>query len=242
MTTLGKEARLESHKKSARSSARRKTPLYDWMEKHGPENIETILLEETVADINILATAEIKWIADFKRQGYKLLNLSTGGLGTSGHSPSPEQRKAQAERQTGKPGGLSRPGEANPFYGEHHTEEQRKKWSEERKGTYVGALNPNFGKFGPDHPAYGKKKSAETRKILSEARLGELNPNFGRQASAETRAKMSAVRKGRPMPSSARSAHTRWHTSKNVFKASCVHCVADGEASVTPMNEASRDS
>jgi len=96
-----------------------------------------------------------------------------------------------------------------------------------RKGTYSGPDNPNFGKFGPEHPSFGHSMSAESRERLSQMRRGELNPNFGRTASEETRAKMSEARKGRPMPSSVRSAHTRHHTNKGVFKETCRHCIDD---------------
>ena len=123
--------------------------------------------------------------------------------------------------------GLSRPGAENPFYGAKHSLEQRQKWAEERKGTYSGPDNPNFGKFGPEHQGFGHSMTEAARKALSEARTGEGNPNFGKKASAETRAKMSAVRKGRPMPSSQRSAHTRHHTNKGIEKADCSFCVED---------------
>jgi len=108
--------------------------------------------------------------------------------------------------------------------GYRHSEEQKAKWSQERKGSITGDKNPNYGKFGPEHPAYGRKLSEETKKRLSEQKRGEKNPNYGRKLSEETRKKMSEVRKGRPMPSSSRSAHTRWHTNKNVISNKCKYC------------------
>lgn len=135
-------------------------------------------------------------------------------------------REAARLRSTGRKG-LSRPGPANPFYGKKHSPEQRNKWELTRKGSNSGPDNPNFGKFGPEHPGFGHTVSDETRKALSEAKRGAGNPNFGKKASEETRAKMSAVRKGRPMPSSQRSAHTRHHTNKGIEKADCRYCVED---------------
>lgn len=105
-----------------------------------------------------------------------------------------------------------------------HSEEQKAKWSKERKGSITGDKNPNYGKFGSDHPAYGRTLSEETKKRLSEQKRGEGNPNYGKPLSEETRKKMSLVRKGKPMPSSARSAHTRWHTNKNVISPKCTWC------------------
>lgn len=105
-----------------------------------------------------------------------------------------------------------------------HSEEQKAKWSKERKGSITGDKNPNYGKFGSDHPSYGRTISEATRKKLSEQKRGKGNPNYGKPLSEETRRKMSLVRKGRPMPSSVRSAHTRWHTNKNVINTNCIWC------------------
>ncbi len=69
--------------------------------------------------------------------------------------------------------------------------------------------------------------SEESKARLSEMRKGELNPNFGKSASAETRTRMSIARKGKKMPSSRRSAHTRYHSNKDVFKDTCAYCVED---------------
>lgn len=111
-----------------------------------------------------------------------------------------------------------------------HTEEQKKKWSEARKGSITGSLNPNFGKFGQNHPSYGRVFSDEAKAKLSESKKGPLNPNFGRVVSEEERQATSERFKGKPMPSSIRSAHTRHHTNKGVSKPeTCHHCKTDLE-------------
>lgn len=155
-----------------------------------------------------------------------LLNLSEGGLGPVGVIWTAEMREAARIRSTGRQG-VSRFGEENPFFGRTHSASQRVKWSMDRKGSFQGEANPNFGKFGAAHPGFAHAMPEESRRRLSEMRMGAGNPNFGRTASAETRAKMSAVRKGRPMPSSRRNAHTRHHTNKGVFKETCRYCVED---------------
>lgn len=94
-------------------------------------------------------------------------------------------------------------------------------------GQNVGPDNPNYGKFGRDHPSFGHVMSEEAREKLSEQRRGVANPNYGRRASDETRAKMSAVRKGRSMPSSRRNAHTRHHTNRGIKKDTCKYCIED---------------
>lgn len=173
-----------------------------------------------------LGEAEIAWIALLRHEGQPLLNIADGGLGPVGVEWTADMREAARIRATGRkiP---SRFGEENPFYQREHSAEQRLKWSVARTGTNVGAANPNFGKFGADHPSFGRVMSKQARAALSEKMKGAGNPNFGRRASEVTRAKMSAVRRGRPMPSSRRSAHTRHHTNKGVFKDTCPHCRDD---------------
>lgn len=139
-----------------------------------------------------------------------------------------EMREAARIRSTGRKG-VSRFAEDNPFYGRTHGAEQRAKWSKLRTGQNSGPKNPNYGKFGSDHPTFGHVMSEEARATLAEQRRGAGNPNFGRRASDETRAKMSAVRRGRPKPSSRRSAHTRHHTNKGVRKDTCRYCIDDLE-------------
>jgi len=212
--------RFARHRANARAG--RRTPFYDWLRKHDHEAVvdELELVLTTRED---LGAAEIRWIAERRASGDRLLNLTDGGLGPTGVVWSDEQREAARVRSTGRKG-MSRPGALNPFYGASHSAEQRARWSRDRAGSNTGEANPNFGKFGPEHPSYGHHMSAEARQALSGARRGELNPNYGRSASAETRAKMSAARVGRPKPSSRRSAHTRHHTNKGVWNPQCRFC------------------
>lgn len=224
LTTKGLQRRVGEHRKAARDG--RKTPLYDWLRKTADDAYEVVVLERVVTTREDLGQAEISWISLYRATGDRLLNLSDGGLGPTGVVWTAEQREAASRRSKGRPG-VSRPGELNPMWGHAHTDEQKARWAASRKGSNAGEQNPNFGKFGSEHPAYGRVLSAETKERLSEQKQGELNPNFGKTASDETRAKMSAVRKGRPMPSSVRNAHTRHHTNKGVFKETCQHCIDD---------------
>ncbi|MFB7875621.1 NUMOD3 domain-containing DNA-binding protein [Nocardia sp. NPDC056064] len=223
LTTKSEKVRLRQHFKVAREG--RKTPFYDWLRKQDRDDVIADILD-WVYGLDDLGRAEIAWIAYLRREGQPLLNLADGGLGPTGVVWTEEMREAARIRSTGRPG-VHRFGEAAPFFGHNHSAAQRAKWSIERKGTNAGEANPNYGKFGPEHPAFGRVMSEESRRRLSAMRMGAGNPNFGKTASAETRAKMSAVRKGRPMPSSKRNAHTRHHTNKGVFKESCTYCVED---------------
>lgn len=217
-----------SHQHLRNAALGRKTPLYDWMRKFQAEELAADVLE-VLDGLDELGEAEIEWIACLRSQDERLLNISEGGLGPTGVVWTEEQREAARVRSTGRPG-LSRPGELNPFHGKNHSVEQRKKWSRDRKGTNSGPENPNFGKFGPDHPSYGHVVGEQTRKLLSETRMGSKNPNFGKSPSAETRAKQSASTKGIPRPANKRNAHTRHHTNKNVVKSDCTYCIEDAAA------------
>lgn len=140
-------------------------------------------------ELDELAEAEIAWIALLRLEGQPLLNLAAGGLGPTGVEWTAEMRRAASIRATGRKM-PSRFGEENPFYMGEHSPEQRAKWSAARKGANVGADNPNYGKFGADHPGFSHVMSEEAKARLSERMTGAGNPNFGRVASEETRAKM----------------------------------------------------
>jgi endogenous inhibitor of DNA gyrase (YacG/DUF329 family) len=49
---------------------------------------------------------------------------------------------------------------------------------------------------GENNPFYGKHHTKETKKKISEANKGEKNPNYGKHPSDETRKKMSDANKG----------------------------------------------
>lgn len=223
ITTKTASRRFHQHLRAAAEG--RKTPFYDWLRKQDPADVIADELD-WIEGLPELGRAEIEWISYLRREGDRLLNLAAGGLGPTGVVWTEEQREAARIRSTGRKG-LSRPGADNPFYGGKHSPEQRRKWAEDRKGTHSGQDNPNFGKFGAEHPGFGHSVSEETREALSEAKKGAGNPNFGKKASPEARAKMSEVRKGRPMPSSQRNAHTRHHTNKGLENADCKYCVED---------------
>lgn len=214
------------------AAAGRKTPFYDWLRKQDRDNVIVDQLD-WADDLNELGEAEIAWIALLRHEGQPLLNIAAGGLGPTGVEWTAEMREAARIRSTGRKV-PSRFGEQNPFYQREHSAEQRAKWSVARKGTNVGPDNPNYGKFGADHPSFGHVMPAEAKARLSEMRKGAGNPNFGRTASNETRAKMSEARRGRPMPSSRRSAHTRHHTNKGVFKDTCQYCLDQQTAEQWP--------
>lgn len=237
LTTKTILRRRSEHFKTAERGV--KTPFADWLRTHGSrEDVFFRSLELVMSDdLEDLGHAEQKWIARLRADGHRLLNLTEGGLGPRGYVWSEEQRRAVGDRTRGTKHPHPLRGPDNPMWGRSHTDEQKAKWSEARKGMNSGTSNPNFGKFGAAHPSFGRTMTPDARARLSEMRAGENNPNFGKSASEETRAKMSAVRKGRAMPSSVRSAHTRHHTNKAVFKDTCRHCIDDQQAAEPGENK-----
>lgn len=231
LTTKTVIRRFQQHLRNAERG--HKNPFYDWLRKRPTEEIVVDTLETVTSNLEDLGQAEISWISALNERGDRLLNLTEGGLGPMGYVWTAEQRAAAAKRATGRkiP---PRPGAANPFFGKTHTPEQRATWSKSRAGSITGAKNPNYGKFGKDHPSYGHVMSLESRKRLSEQKGGPLNPNYGKVYTAEERAAMSARSKGKPMPSSVRSAHTRHHTNKGVHNPACAHCIEDALKVVDP--------
>lgn len=231
------EFRRRQHLKAARTGTKR--PFYDWLRKMDSEEAVYFQPMELVVNASLqdLGDAERRWISKLRLQGHRLLNLTEGGLGPRGYVWTEEQRRAAGDRSRGRKKQNVPTGPDHPSWGRTHTEELKEHWSRTRKGMNSGADNPNFGKFGAEHPSFGHHMTPDARERLSEMRAGENNPNYGKKASAETRAKMSAVRKGRPMPSSRRSAHTRHHTNKGVFKDTCQHCIDDMNAMRSEKNK-----
>lgn len=220
LTTLSPQERLWSHWSCARAG--KPQAVYKWMAKrlHDQQLVALEVLEVVMTNKSDLGAAEKRWIERLRAEGHRLLNLTDGGEGMAGTRWTDERRRLMREKRRGF----------------KHSEETKARLSAQRKGTRTGADNPNYGRFGPDHPAYGTVRSEETRRLLSEQRRGALNPNYGKSPSAETRAKQSAATKGVPMPSSVRSAHTRHHTNKGLFKETCRHCVDDAESSAGERN------
>lgn len=108
-------------------------------------------------------------------------------------------------------------GSDNPIHGKNHSEETRKKMSENRKGKYKGIPKSEEHKRKIALSNTGKKhseesinkmrsshsnRSEETRKNISESKKGKsANCNFsGRKHSEETKKKMSESRSGKNHP------------------------------------------
>ena len=104
-------------------------------------------------------------------------------------------------------------GENNPFYGKHHTEETKKKISDNRKGTKLSISTrrkiseSNRGKVRSDEcknklrlSGLERKHTEETKMKISENHsdmLGENNPMYNKNHSISTRRKISESNRGK---------------------------------------------
>jgi group I intron endonuclease len=103
-TRKGMKARLGVHIAHSRDV---QAPVYNWMRKHGAENIAYAVLEVCLPEE--LDVREEAWIAMYRdEQGARLMNVKLGGGASSGH-----KNPKQAERMRGK---------GNPMYGKDRKE------------------------------------------------------------------------------------------------------------------------
>lgn len=100
LTSKGVETRFKGHWKTARSG--RKLPVYNWMRKHGVENISYRVVEE-VDSREELEKRERFWIAHYRGLGQADLNLTDGGEGILGYKHSEEFREARRQYMLANP-------------------------------------------------------------------------------------------------------------------------------------------
>ena len=121
-TSRTMKERIKDHKKTKNSLVGKDIRLL------GIENFSIEILEE-VSTREEAYQKEIEWIAKCDCLIPKGYNQCKGGVATEGYRYSEEARHQMSISRKGK-----YLGEQNPFYGKHHSEEQRKKWSEQRTG------------------------------------------------------------------------------------------------------------
>ena len=73
MTTASVTVRERQHFKLAYSGTRR-TPLCDWLRKHGRQAF-ALPIDLVTTDLDGLGAAEIEWIRRLRAEGHSLLNL-----------------------------------------------------------------------------------------------------------------------------------------------------------------------
>jgi group I intron endonuclease len=176
--TVQPRVRLNAHRHAARHG--QQYPVYNWMRKHGPENVRMRVL--CYASVDDLPAAEQWWITELRSLGYDLLNLTDGGEGNIGWTM-PEDVRARLAAHV-------------------KSEEHRRRISEAMRGRtqspehVAKVVEARRGKPGPNT---GKTFSHEWRANMRTAKVGKPRPRSvidkmtGRKQSAETRAKQSAA-------------------------------------------------
>jgi hypothetical protein len=116
--------------------------------KHG------LKIEFVVKDVDeeLAFLVEAECIDQNKKLGIKLINMTDGGEGTSGY----KHTKTHREKMTGNKFGASTWGTS--FKGKTHSDEQKAKWAEIRKGV--------------TSPRKGVVLSDETKRKISQSRIG----------------------------------------------------------------------
>ena len=172
------------------------TYFYSAIEKYGWDNFDHQIIASnlTKSEADNFEKLLIKELNTMnKKVGY---NLTAGGDGNVGYSPSDETRQKISNSLKGQP----RSREAiektrRALLGTHLSEETKKKLSESKKGKQ----NPMYGVglCGEKNGMYGKHHSEETREKLRQIFSGEGSPNYGKSMSEEQKKKLSEARKGK---------------------------------------------
>jgi len=198
------KGRLREHIKRAKSAKARLTYTCYWIRELLSENLKPSIeiLEEVPLDS--WQQAEIEWIAECKKFGVRLTNLTAGGDSGFGFNLTPEQEQKRLDGIAAQKG-VKRTDEQRQRMRESHlgkglSEETKRKLSEAHKGKNTWSKGIKMSASAVEKmrlARVGKVMSDESKRKLSESRMGEGNPMFGKTRSEETRKKASESLKGR---------------------------------------------
>lgn len=197
LTTKTPEERLRKHLKEVRKGST--LHCHNWIRSVG-SRVEVRVLEECPQDLEYLKYSEKYWIMSLKEIGHDLTNMTGGGDGQMGVKLSAAHRNKISESLkngkapwTGKT--LSESHRTNlslSHLGYKASEETKRKLSEMRSG----AGGSMYGRFGEDHPAFGRTHTEE----------------------AIAKMKIHGLRNSR------KASHVRWHVNRGVSNPDCQHC------------------
>lgn len=142
------------------------SPFHRAIRKYGWDNFKWEILEEVEFDnlsdlAKELNRLETLWIARANSVVPNGYNLSTGGGGGRGVSPSEETRRKISE---------SKKGEKHPYYGKKLSPEHIEKLSKARKGkrkTKEHAMKIGLAQRGEKHHVWGKHHTEEAKRKMS---------------------------------------------------------------------------
>lgn len=152
------------------------TPFHRALRKYGPESFDFAVLEEHLAIA--LDDRETYWIAHLGSKTPNGYNRTDGGQGATGCEYTPERREAIRQSQLGDRNRMKNP------------ETVRK-----HAAAISGLNNKFYGKFGAEHPSYGKHHTlSEETKARMRAYWASPEGRAKRQAIAATRDRDSTGR------------------------------------------------
>lgn len=191
--TVNPNARFRQHLKNRRCS----THCTTWIDSLITEGLKpTMTILESVSDSNG-SEQERWWIAEGKRIGLRLTNLTDGGEGIT---MTPERRKHLSDLFTGRKVSEEQKAQISATLRGHITTEETKSKISASK---VGKPGKSYAhtdeareKMSAAHT--GKKRAPHSEATKEKMRQAALGKKHG-SPSQETRAKLSAANKGKPL-------------------------------------------
>lgn len=178
------DERKRSHYKAAKSNARRNNHFHNALIKYSDEVVWELLHDD-------LTKEDAFYLEDGYRPDINVgWNTDKGGV--EAVSPEWYADEANKEKHRQATAEATRKRIAEVDSPEARAERAREIWADDeyrksREGQMAGENNPQFGKFGKDHPAAGHIKTPEGRAAISAAQTGKV-------LSPETRAKIAEAR------------------------------------------------
>lgn len=181
------QKRLKNHIKSVKQRQYKNRYVYHWIQRLLDEGLEPSveILEEV--SINNWKESERAWIAECKKFGLQITNLTDGGDGTQGYVFSDEARKKIGDIHRGKP---------SPLKGKNISIQHKEKISLAFRG------KPSHRKGKSLSPEHKEKIKIRMQKFTGIPRSDEIKKkisegNKGKVLSDSTKAKIGASSKGR---------------------------------------------
>ncbi len=200
------DLRLKQHMNEMKHGKKGNRHMASWIRQLLNEGLEPSIeiLEECTLDN--WQESEQAWIAECKKFGLNLVNVTNGGEGMVGYVPSAETRAKVSAMFKGRPA-LHLKGK--PLSEEHkakikansphhkHTEETKKKISEGHKGRVFSDEHKRKIGEASKGRSVGLIRSEETKQKMSEAQLGPKNHRYGKKLSEEHKEVLRKVNMGR---------------------------------------------
>ena len=176
--------RKRSHYKTAKSNVRRNNHFHNALIKYGDGVVWGLLHDD-------LTKEDALYLEDGYRPDINVgWNTDKGGVEAVSSEWYADEANKEKHRQATAEATRRRIAEVDSP--EARAERAREVWADDeyrqsREGMFAGENNPQYGKFGEDHPAAGHTKTPEGRAAISAAQTGKV-------LSPETRAKIAEAR------------------------------------------------